>query len=302
MKRTVVLLALLSALVIGVGGANASTPSPFFNGFETDTSGWLGNITRVASGTNGVTSATDSYHAEVADSSVLTRWGGYTNTFPVGGYSTSVDIYLNVDGGYANDTRFDWDSSVSDTSGNFRRDFIFNCGYYNDSDVTGTGPRFVCSASNNSSPGSAYPKNPGRDPYSITTGGWYTFVHHFYDSGGGVLAVDLSIKDSSGNVLHTWTLSDSTDIIGSTVGGNRYGWFDDQAFPFLAIDNSGLTVPTVCTTTGFVRDGIDLTAAYIDPASLPPTVDATGCNIGVYYGPGTTGTVSSVDISGANYY
>ncbi|HEV2689036.1 MAG TPA: hypothetical protein VGV35_10785, partial [Bryobacteraceae bacterium] len=37
---------------------------------------------------------------------------------------------------------------------------------------------------------------------------------------------------------HTWTLSDPTDIIGSTVGGNRYGWFASQEFNFLAIDNS----------------------------------------------------------------
>jgi hypothetical protein len=32
------------------------------------------------------------------------------------------------------------------------------------------------------------------------------------------------------------------------------------------------------------------------------TVDATGCNIGVYYGPGSSGTVSGANISGANYY
>src|SRR6185437_9861722 len=32
------------------------------------------------------------------------------------------------------------------------------------------------------------------------------------------------------------------------------------------------------------------------------TVDATGCNIGVYYGPTHTGSVSGANISGANYY
>jgi hypothetical protein len=31
-------------------------------------------------------------------------------------------------------------------------------------------------------------------------------------------------------------------------------------------------------------------------------LDATGCNIGVYYGPGTIGSVSGADIFGANYY
>jgi hypothetical protein len=51
-----------------------------------------------------------------------------------------------------------------------------------------------------------------------------TFQNQFYDSGAGVLADDLSVFDDAGNLLHTWTLSDPTDIIGTTVGGNRYGW------------------------------------------------------------------------------
>jgi hypothetical protein len=41
-------------------------------------------------------------------------------------------------------------------------------------------------------------------------------------------------------VLNTWTLSDATDLIGSAVGGHRYGWFDFQQFPVLAIDNVSL--------------------------------------------------------------
>ena len=58
----------------------------------------------------------------------------------------------------------------------------------------------------------------------------------------------------------------------------------------------------VCTQTGFFRDGINLTAAVINPATpVTTTLDAAGCNIGVYYGPGTSGTVSA-DISGANYF
>ena len=50
-------------------------------------------------------------------------------------------------------------------------------------------------------------------------------THDFYDDGSGVLAVDLSILDAGGAVVHTWTLSDPSDVIGVTVGGNRYGWF-----------------------------------------------------------------------------
>jgi hypothetical protein len=57
-----------------------------------------------------------------------------------------------------------------------------------------------------------------------------------------------------------------------------------------------------CTPTGFFRDGINMTAAMINPASVTGTVDATGCNIGVYYGPGSQGVIRNADIFGANYF
>ena len=67
--------------------------------------------------------------------------------------------------------------------------------------------------------------------------GWYTFQHTFTDN-AGVLSVELAIKDAAGTVLHTWTLTDPTDIINTTVGSNRYGWFPTQEFAPLAIDNA----------------------------------------------------------------
>ncbi len=50
-----------------------------------------------------------------------------------------------------------------------------------------------------------------------------------------------------------------------------------------------------------MRDGINLTAAQIG-GNVTGNLDATGCNIGVYYGPGTSGTVNAATIHGANYY
>ena len=35
-------------------------------------------------------------------------------------------------------------------------------------------------------------------------------------------------------------LSDPSDVLGTTVGGNRYGWFAQDEFPFLAFDTSTL--------------------------------------------------------------
>lgn len=66
----------------------------------------------------------------------------------------------------------------------------------------------------------------------------------------------------------------------------------------------GAAMAATCTPTGFYRDGINLTAAVNTQsgnANVTGPVDASGCNIVVYYGPGTTGTVNGANISGANY-
>jgi hypothetical protein len=217
----------------------------FFQGFETDTAGWF-DATRVSTGTDGVPSKTGAFHAEDVGGSAYTFWGGESRTFPPGGYTTSVDIYLDTAPPYMNgtiynnDTRFDWDSAIGTPDCGHRRDFVFNAGFYTDIDMTGAGPRFVISASNNAGRGSSFPKNPGRMPISIVDEGWFTFEHRFRDQ-GGVLAVDLTIRDSANVVRGTWTLSDPSDVIGSTVGGNQYGWFAQNEFPAgLAFDNSAL--------------------------------------------------------------
>ena len=228
-------------------GAASPAVATFSQGFETDTAGWFG-VTRVPSGTHGVPSAAGTHHAE-DNGGAFTRWGGYSATFPVGGYTTSVDVYLDISPPYmnssltpyANDTRFDWSSAINMPNCMHRRDFVFNAGFYTDMDATGAGPRFVISASNNATRSGAFPKNPDRMPFTIILEGWYTFEHHFRDNGFGILAVDLTIKNSLGVPLMMWTLSDPSDIIGTTVGGNRYGWFVINEFvPALALDNSAL--------------------------------------------------------------
>jgi parallel beta-helix repeat protein len=56
-----------------------------------------------------------------------------------------------------------------------------------------------------------------------------------------------------------------------------------------------------CTETGFFRDGMNLTAAQMG-GDVTGTLDATGCNIGVYYDSTHTGNVNGATIFGANYY
>jgi len=57
-----------------------------------------------------------------------------------------------------------------------------------------------------------------------------------------------------------------------------------------------------CTGTGFSRDGFEMTAAQIG-GNVTGELDATGCNIGVYYDNTTTGNVNAgANIHGANYF
>ena len=246
-KRSLMVVALVLSF-------SALAFAAYFQSFEFDTFDWT-SVTRVASGTHVIPSKTGAFHAE-ADSGAFTRWGGYSKTFPPGGYTTTVDIYLDTmapynTGGplggalpYPNDTRFDWTSAVSTPGCGHRRDFAFNAGFYTDIVPPGAGPRFVISASNNTGRGNSNPRNPGRAPYTVVAEGWYTFEHRFYavpPAPGGILRVDLTLKNAAGAPLMTWTLSDPSDIIGTTVGGNRYGWFPTNEFPEgLAIDTSAL--------------------------------------------------------------
>ena len=113
----VVVLFCLPALVASAD----APPGPYFNGFEANTSNWFdlsnggsGSITRQQSGysnggayASGISSASgSSWHARVSGDSPcapplpcygpFTRWGGYSQTFPAGGYRTQIDIYLDT--------------------------------------------------------------------------------------------------------------------------------------------------------------------------------------------------------------
>jgi uncharacterized repeat protein (TIGR01451 family) len=238
--RLLLLLAALTltASVLALGASAAPAPAPYANGFEnadnvdsvTYPSDAMYSVTRVASGTGGITSSSGNWHAAAGvGSGAFTRYGGYSSVFPTGGYTTSADIYLDTSASpLGADLRFDWDSAISATSGGFRRDFVFNVA------TDGIGG-FVVAGSNNSGRSGA---NPLIDPsrYTISTSGWYTFQHRFY-SNGGVLAVEMTVRAAGSTApLASWTRSDPTDVIGTTVGGNRYGWLVNNELP-LALDN-----------------------------------------------------------------
>lgn len=221
------LLATAVAIAFASAGSGWAIDYSATNGFEHDTGGWT-NATRVASGTDGITSAAGGFHAKLAANS-FTRWGGYKPVFPAGGFTTSVRFYLDPNGGWANDTRFSFTSAASNSSGAHLRDFGFNAGFYNDAAGPGAGTnRFLVNVSNNVGRGNSNPKDAN---VIISSPGWYTFEHSFQDDGSGVLAVTLTVRDSSNAVVGTpTTLSNPADLIGTVVGGNRYGWLQTNEF------------------------------------------------------------------------
>jgi hypothetical protein len=283
-------IALFFALPALVASADAP-PGPYFNGFETNTAGWFNfdgaTVTRVPSGSsstyaNEISAASGNYFARLGVGTNLTcqsgagtlNWfvGPYTNfggtsaIFPPGGYSTGVDIYLDVLYAQSHpDTRFDWSSEISDTSGNPRRDFVFNVG----TDALG----FVITGGNNATRCGAnpYSTDPNHAPQvHIVESGWYTFKHTFTGVPGTPLVVNMElIQKSTGIVMGTWTRSDPSDIIGTNVGGNGIGWFVQNEFDGLAIDNSfrtGAMSTPLCTTD--ITNGGWITAKNGDKASF----------------------------------
>jgi hypothetical protein len=264
------LLMLSVAAAFGLFVVPSVASADYSQGFETDTSGWEdGSVTtlnREMSGytnggyADGVPSSEGNWHARVRnDGSAdcvepfppgdwcdgpFTRWGKATSganpNFPAGGYTTELDVYLDTDWADThNDYRFDWDSAISNSSGGFLRDFVFNAGT--------NGGNWVIGTSTNSTRGSAFPTNPCPSPSSlpnmcrtpavITTSGWYTLRHRFYNEAGN-LAVEFTILDSADVVVDQETIH-TTDAIG-TVGGDRYGWLVNEEVNDLPIDNQRL--------------------------------------------------------------
>ena len=142
----------------------AATPADrYVNRFETagkqssDTKAMF-DVTRMDSSSGRIKAASGDWYARAAkDAYAFSRLGGYSSTFPAGGYTTSIDIYLAMSKNPAvgTDLRFDWSSAINDTSGAHRRDFIFH---------VGTNPaasrEFVVSVSNNAPGDSANGHRP----------------------------------------------------------------------------------------------------------------------------------------------
>ncbi len=241
LKSFTVGTALALAALLNSPAANAALV--WNQGFETDTAGWLdstsgwhGTAARVATGFNGIASKSGSWHglfSEDATSSPFTRFDGYRDTW-TGGFTASIGVY--IDPAMALGEGFEYSVAASDINNDHRRDFIFHV-----TKDTSTG-KLLVGGSNNSN------FAPREDletlnNFEITSADWYMLEHDFRDFGDGTLAVDLNLRDAGGTLLFTETRNNATDLLGSVVGGNRYGWFTDISVAGgIAVDDHTLSV------------------------------------------------------------
>jgi hypothetical protein len=265
----------------------------FFQGFETNTAGWSnfgnGSLLRVTSGYSNaggygdrINSAAGDFHARLLVDPLanfgqgdkgtcspghsdcvgpFTDWNlnSPASLFPNGGDRTSIDIYLDTDFAASHpDYRFDWDSALNDSTGQFLEDFVFNVGtgtgQADDKCATASTAHFVVSASTKSGRENVSPEDQADHPQCISKSGWYRFEHEFKADIKGHLEVAMSVVDlKSGATVARWVLhptcavpqsaglcSEGDPLPISAAGGNAYGWFSNQEIDELPIDDSVL--------------------------------------------------------------
>ena len=120
----------LVAVAVSAGSAYASSPPPsnYSNGFEANTNGWYGSVNRDMTGSsgyayaNGIAAEAGNWYARPSCNGSgcgpFTDWGtNFTATsFPPNGFTTSLDIYLDMSYAAANrDSRFDWERPSTTT-------------------------------------------------------------------------------------------------------------------------------------------------------------------------------------------
>jgi hypothetical protein len=233
--------------IASIATCRADVPNLYFQGFETDTSGWYqdsggdgnGSITRVPSGGGslGLTAADGSYYAEVHNNTNAYPFPGYgtggesffegdgTNptTYPGTPYYQSIDVYIDP-------------STTPNTLGPSVPAFwvdMFPSTTVAGGDADGCG-QIACGDEHNfrlSYDGSSVTVNVdgGSTIATITTAGWYRFETTY--APGATPSSDaqnnMNIFDSLGNLLGTEAVqgdSDGETLMSSDLGGPGMVW------------------------------------------------------------------------------
>jgi hypothetical protein len=158
-------------------------------------------------------------------------------------------------------------------------------------------PRFAVEVNNDPDTNLFFYLGPPPNYTGCTSGTW-TASGNLADPGNLVDATQLggTFYESYADVVQAYGSDTVTDIALVLDGQSQTVQFDNSL-----VNATAYSYDPTCTHTGFVRDGIDLTAAQIG-GNVTGELDATGCNIGVYYDSTHTGNVTGADIHGANYF
>jgi hypothetical protein len=158
-------------------------------------------------------------------------------------------------------------------------------------------PRFAVEVNNDPDTNLFFYIGPPPNYTGCTSGTW-TASGNLADPGNVVDATQLggTFFESYADVVQAFGSDPVTDIALVVDGPAQTVQFDNSL-----VNATAYSYDPTCTHTGFVRDGIDLTAAQIG-GDVTGELDATGCNIGVYYDSTHTGNVTDADIHGANYF
>lgn len=238
----------LFVLLAGVGctaAINANATPLYFQGFETDTNGWVvstggdndGAVTRTQSGGGslGLTAFDGSYYAETRndtnDYQLGYGTGGFSalggdginpTPYPGADFSQSISVYINT-------------STPAPTNPSVPAFWIdMTPSALTPDGVPGCGAAFACSDEHNFQlyyDGSDVRiGTDGNIPnLTITTSGWYTFVDTYAKGAtpASLVMTDEDVFDASGNLLSSASYlgnSDGKTLASSNLGGPGYIW------------------------------------------------------------------------------
>jgi hypothetical protein len=247
-----ILLATVAASGIAIGLCHPADASPlYFQGFETDTSGFYGPITQSSSGTNGIAAYDGAYYGTMGNVDDDTGYigygdGGFSNfegdgitapPYPGSSFSQSVSVYIDV-------------GTAAPAATYGAAYWIDMSPSLNSPDGVGCDPA-ACSDEHNfrlfySGSSVSITTDGGPQVLNIDTSGWYTFTIDYMKGATGSDPVlnDLDIYDANGNLLSSTAAQGDSDLgtlTNDNLAGPGYVWFPEWQDGFsgdqLAIDD-----------------------------------------------------------------
>ena len=254
--------------------------------FEADARGWTRTM-RVPSGANGVTSAQGGFHAVVegpkapdtAPTQALTNFplgglqhastvaGGVSHRpFPMNGYQTSVDVYLDP------------------RTAAIGRGFSYMSGFQGSAEIGGALRLQVELQPNGTQAIRITPEfegATGEEPLIVTEAGWWKLQHSFYVAADGTAAFRISAYQP-GAMVPRWEGAPQP-LAASGLQGRLMGGFIDIDVATLSFDNSasfmGGGVAELEVVFAPCQDDADPMVGYDVVAEVwlrNPTIDVTG--------------------------